>query len=168
MSHHRHRGLAAAVLLGLVVSLAACGSDSKSSSTTEAAPTTEAAVTTEAAGTTAASGSSTPGTASAELCAARDDLQSSITDLKDVNLSSGTAGVQAAITKIKDNVATLKSTAGDDLQPQVTALQDALTDLETALKNVSSGGMAAVISAGTKVATTGAALLTALQGLKCS
>lgn len=161
MSHHRHRSLAAAVLLGLVVSLAACGSDSKSSSTTEAAATT-------ATTTATTSGSSTPGTASAEVCAARDDLQSSINDLKDVNLSSGTAGVQAAITKIKDNVATLKSAAGDDLQPQVTALQDALTDLETALKNVSSGGMAAVITAGTKVATTGAALLTALQGLKCS
>ena len=161
MSHHRHRGLASAVLLGLIVSLAACGSDSKSSSTTEAAATT--ATTTAATG-----GSSTPGTASAAVCAARDDLQSSIADLKDVNLSSGTAGVQAAVTKIKDNVATLKSAAGDELQPQVTALQDALTDLETALKNVSSGGMAAVITAGTKVATTGATLLTALQGLKCS
>ena len=164
MSHHRPRGLAAAVLLGLVVSLAACGSSSSSSSTSEASSPSTAATT---SGST--SGGSTPGTASAEVCAARDDLQTSITDLKDVNIvAGGTSSVQAAITKVKDNLTTLKSAAGDEIQPEVTAAQDALTDLQSALKDVSSGGVAAVVTAAAKVASTGGALLTDLQGLKCS
>ena len=163
MSHHRPRGVAAAVLLGLLVSLAACGSSSSSSSTSEASPSTAAST------TAATSGSSTPGTASAEVCAARDDLQTSITDLKDVNIvAGGTSSLQAAITKVKDNLATLKSAAGDELQPQVTAAQDALTALQSALKDVSSGGVSAVVTAAAKVASTGGALLTDLQGLKCS
>ena len=78
------------------------------------------------------------------MCAARDDLQTSITDLKDVNIvADGTSGLQAAITKVKDNLTALKSAAGDELKPQVTALQDALTGLQSALKDVSSGGVAA-------------------------
>ena len=159
MSHHRTRNLAAAVLLGLLVSLAACGSSSSSSSTSESSPSTAAA----------AGGSSTPGTASAEVCAARDDLQTSITDLKDVKIAAGgTSSLQAAITKVKDNLATLKSAAGDELQPQVTAAQDALTALQSALKDVGSGGVSAVVTAAAKVAGTGGELLTALQGLKCS
>ena len=103
------------------------------------------------------------------MCAARDDLQTSITDLKDVNIvAGGTSSLQAAITKVKDNLTTLKSAAGDELQPQVTAAQDALTDLQSALKDVSSGGVSAVVTAAGKVASTGGALLTDLQGLKCS
>ena len=162
MSPHPRRGLAAAVLLGLLVSVAACGSSSSSSSTSEASPST-------AATTAATSGNSSPGTASAEVCAARDELQTSITDLKDMNIvANGTSSLQAAITKVKDNLATLKSAAGDELQPQVTAAQDALTDLQSALKDVSSGGMAAVVTAAAKVASTGGTLLAALQDLKCS
>ena len=165
MSHHRPRGLAAAVLLGLLVSLAACGSSSSSSSTSEASPSTAA---TTAATTAAAGGSSTPGTASAEVCAAREELRTSITDLKDVNIvANGTSSLQAAITKVKDNLTTLKSTAGDELQPEVTAAQDALTDLQSALKDVSSGGVSAVVTAAAKVASTGGALLTDLESLKC-
>ena len=144
------------------MSLAACGSSSSSSSTSEASPST-------AATTAATSGDSTPGTASAEVCAARDELQASITGLKDVNIvANGTTSLQAAITKVKDNLTTLKSTAGDELRPEVTALQDALTDLQSALDDVSSGGVAAVVTAAGKVASTGGSLLTDLESLKCS
>ena len=167
MSHHRPRGATAAVLLGLLVSLAACGSSSSSSSTSEASPST--AATTAATTGAAASGGSTPGTASAEVCAAREELRTSITDVKDVDIvANGTSSLQAAITKVKDNLTTLKSTAGDELQPEVTALQDALTDLQSAPDDVSSGGVAAVVTAAGHVATTGASLLTDLESLKCS
>jgi len=47
-------------------------------------------------------------------------------------------------------------------------MQDALDGLQSALTDVSSGGMAAVVSAAAKVVSTGGALLTALQGLKCA
>jgi hypothetical protein len=167
MSHHRPRGAAAAVLLGLLVSLAACGSSSSSSSTSEASPATAATTATPA--TTAAASGSTPDTASPEVCAAREELRSSITDLKDVDIvANGTSSLQAAITKVKDNLTTLKSTAGDELQPEVTALQDALTDLQSALDDVSSGGVAAVVTAARNVASTGATLLTDLESLRCS
>ncbi len=82
-------------------------------------------------------------------------------------MSGGTSSVQAAITKVQDNLTTLKSAAGDEIQPEVTAAQDALTELQSALKDVSSGGVAAVVTAAAKVASTGGALLTDLQGLKC-
>jgi len=165
MTHHR---LGAAVLLGLVLSLAACGSSSKSSSTT-AATSSE---TTSAGPATTAPGSGdteSTGTASAEVCAARQDLQTSITDLKDVNIaSSGTSGLQAAITKIKDNLSTLRSAAGDQLKPEVDAFQTSLDDLQTAIKDVSSGGVSAVVTAVKDAGTTGANLLDALSELKCS
>lgn len=170
MSHHRPRGTAAAVPLALLVSLAACGSSSSSSSTSETSPATAATRTTTATtATTSGASGSTPDTASAEVCAAREELRSSITDLKDVDIvANGTSSLQAAITKVKDNLTTVKSTAGDELQPEVTALQDALTDLQSALDDVSSGGVAAVVTAAGKVASTGATLLTDLESLKCS
>jgi hypothetical protein len=166
MTQQRSRGLGAAVLVGLVLSLAACGSSSKSSSTTAAASSESTS-----AGSTTVPGSGdseAPGTASAAVCAARDDLQTSITDLKDVNIaSSGTSGLQAAITKIKDNLSTLKSAAGDQLKPEIDAFQTSLDDLQTAIKNVSSGGVAAVVTAVKDAGTSGADLLDALSELKC-
>ena len=158
MSHHRPRGLAAAVLLGLLVSLGGLREQLVVVLTSESSPSTAAA-----------SGSSTPGTASAEVCAARDDLQTSITDFKDVSIvANGTTGLQAAITKVKDNLTALKSAAGDEIKPQVTDLQDALTGLQTAVSDVSSRGVAPVAAAAGKVAITGGELISALQGLKCS
>ena len=102
------------------------------------------------------------------MCAARDDLQTSITDFKDVSIVNGTTGLQAAITKVKDNLTALKAAAGDELKPQVTDLQDALTGLQTALSDVSSRGVAPVAAAAGKVASTGGELISALGGLKCS
>jgi len=167
MNHHRSRGLGAAILLGLVLSLAACGSSSKSSSTTAAASSESTS-----AGPTTAPGSGdteSTGTASAEVCAAKQDLQTSITDLKDVNIaSSGTSGLQAAITTIKDNLSTLRSAAGDQLKPEIDTFQTSLDDLQTAIKNVSSGGVAAVVTAVKDAGTSGADLLDALSELKCS
>ena len=168
MPHHRPRGLGAALVLGLVLSLAACGSSSKSSSTTAAASSES----TSAGPTTTATGSGdteSTGTASAEVCAAKQDLQTSITDLKDVNIaSSGTSGLQDAITKIKDNLSTLRSAAGDQLKPEIDAFQTSLDDLQTAIKNVSSGGVSAVVTAVKDAGTSGADLLDALSELKCS
>ena len=165
MTHHR---LGAAILLGLVLSLAACGSSSKSSSTTAAA----SSETTSAGPATTAPGSGdteSTGTASAEVCAAKEDLQTSITDLKDVNIaSSGTSGLQSAITKIKDNLSTLRSAAGDQLKPEIDAFQTSLDDLQKAIENVSSGGVSAVATAVKDTGTSGADLLDALSELRCS
>jgi hypothetical protein len=107
-------------------------------------------------------------TASAELCAQRDALRSSIDDLKNLNIvQAGASGVQDALTKVKDDLEGVQQAAGDDLKPQVQAFKDALSNLETAVKDIGSGGASAAISALEDVGTTGNDLLTSLDDLKC-
>jgi hypothetical protein len=138
----------------LVFVLGACGGDNSSSSVVTT-------VTTSATSTTASG--------NAALCAARDSLKSSIDDVRSVDvIKNGTSALQAALTKVKDNLQAVKAAAGADLQPQVTALQDAVTELGTAITNVASVGVAGVVTATRDVATAGSTLLTSLNNLKCS
>jgi hypothetical protein len=146
---------ALATAIGLVVILAACGSDNSSSAV---ATTT---VTTTVSGT-GGSGNN------AALCAARDNLKSSITDLTNVNVvQSGTAGLQTALTKVKDNLQAVKSAASAEMQPQVKAFEDALGQLGTAITNVGSGGAGAVVTAASNAVSAGTTLVTSLNNLKC-
>jgi hypothetical protein len=152
------------------VALGACGSDSTSSSTSAATASSESKATSGGATSTgASSGSGTPSdTASAEVCAAREDLRSSISELKDVDvIANGTSALQTPLNKVEDNLTALKSAAGDELKPQVTAFQDAVDALETAVKDVGSGGVSAVATAAKDVATSGSDLLTSLDDLRC-
>jgi hypothetical protein len=69
---------------------------------------------------------------------------------------------------VKDNLQAVKNAAGADLQPQVTAVQNAVDQLSTALSNASSVGVAGVTTAAKDVATTGSTLITNLNNVKCS
>lgn len=154
------RGIAAVGLgLGVLGLLGACASDDPSS--------TAATATTSAASTTASSSASASASATGtEVCAARDDLKKSIDDLKSYDVvKNGTSGLQSAITDVQTNLDAVKSSAGADVQPQVTSLQDALNDLTTAISN---GSVTAAVTAAAGVVTNGQALLTSLQDLKCS
>ena len=82
-------------------------------------------------------------------------------------VKNGTSGLQDALTKIKNDLQSVKSAAGSDLQPQVNALQTAVDQLSTALSNASSVGVAGVATAAKDVATAGSTLLTSLDKLKC-
>jgi hypothetical protein len=153
------RGVAAVGLgLGLLGLLGACASDD---------PSPTAATTTSAAATTASSSATASASATGtELCAARDDLRQSIDNLKNYNIvESGTSGLQSALTEIQTDLDAVKSSAGADIRPQVTSLQDALNDLTTA---VSDGSVPEAVTALPGVVTNGQALLTSLQDLKCS
>jgi hypothetical protein len=166
-------------LAGSVAALtlvAACGSDnstSSSSSTTVVSTTTSGVSTTTGPTTSNATGpsttvSSSASTASAQLCAARDDLRTSIQSLTSPDvLKNGTAGLQDTVTKVKNDLQTVKSSASADLQPQVQAFETSLTALGNAISNVSSGGIGAVVSAASSAYQSGQALLTALESLKC-
>ena len=66
---------------------------------------------------------------------------------------------------MKTNLEAVKSAAGDTLQPQVKAFEDSLQSLQTAITNGS--GVTAIVSAAKDTATTGSALLTSLDQLKC-
>ena len=152
-------GRAAVAVLGLVLVAGACGSSSSSSSkpTTTVAPTT-----------TTTAGPQT--SASAALCSARDALQKSVQDLTNVDVvKNGTSSLQTALDNVKTNLEAVKSAASSDLQPQVKALQDSLSQLQTAVSNVGSGGgLAAIVTAAQDVARNGSTLFSSLQNLRCS
>jgi hypothetical protein len=154
--------LAAAVGLSLVA--AACGDDDDSSSATTAAATTTAA-----GATTTAGGATTSGAGgNAQLCADRDALKTSITDLSPAEVvSGGVAGLQSTLTEIKDNLAAVRASAGDQLQPEIDEFQTALQELETAVQNVGSGGVAGLVPAVTKVVQAGSTLVQGLDELEC-
>jgi len=156
--HVRLPFAAAVVTLALV---AGCSSDSKSSSSTTPATSTPESSTDGTSG----SGSGD----NAELCAARADLRTSIEDLQNVDfVKNGTSGITDAITTIKDNLANVKEAASDELKPQVTAFEDALSALGTAVSDVGSAGISGVATAAGEVGTTGSALITSLDALSCS
>jgi hypothetical protein len=170
------------VLLVTTASLAlmvGCGDDDDSTSptaaTTTAGPATTttgpATTTTGSATTTTAStsGTSSAGTSNAALCSARDQLKTSIQGLTSVDLvKNGTSGLQQAVDDVKTNLATVKSSASSELKPQVTALETSLQQLQTALSDTGSAGVAGVVSAAKGVAQSGSALVTSLDNLKCS
>jgi hypothetical protein len=148
------RPVAAAVgVFGLLGLLGACGSSSKTSS-----PPT--------------SGSSTSGSVASnpQLCSARDALKQSIQDLGNLNvIQNGTSGLDAAVNKVRDNLQAVKSASHEQLQPQVTAVQNALDQLGKSISNLSSGGsINDVVNAARNVGQTGSNLADALSSLKCS
>jgi hypothetical protein len=143
--------LAASLALGAL----ACGDDDDTVATT-----TTTSTTTTLPGPV--------GSASEASCAARDELQAAISDLSSVDVvRNGTSSITDALTRIKDALAQVRSTAGDDVKPQIDAFQQSLDQLQTALGGGTSQA-AAIVSALRDVASTGATLLTSLRNLRCS
>ena len=106
------------------------------------------------------------GSASNDLCQAREALKTSITNLSSVDIvKSGTSGLTDALNTIKTDLQAVRASAGSDVQPQVDAFQKSLDTLQTALGG---GAPAATVTAVRDVGTTGATLLTSLQNLKCN
>jgi hypothetical protein len=142
------------VAASLAVVAVACGDDDDTAATTTTTSTT----------------TTVPGPASSASeasCAARDELQSAISDLSNVDVvRNGTSAITDALTRIKSALAEVRSTAGEDVQPQVQAFQQSLDQLETALGGGASQA-AAIVSALRDVASTGATLLTSLRNLRC-
>ena len=75
-------------------------------------------------------------------------MRESVDALANVDVvAEGTNGVTAAVSDVKDDLAALRSSAGDELEPQVQAVQDAVDELETAAADVDSGGASAAVTA---------------------
>jgi hypothetical protein len=148
------RASIALLAASLAVVGVACGDDDDTAATTTTTTTT----------------TTLPGpvsSASEASCAARDQLQTAISGLSDVDVvRNGTSAVTEALTGIKDALADVRSTAGADVQPQVDAFQQSLDQLETALSGGTSQ-VAAIVSGIGDVASTGATLLTSLRNLRC-
>jgi hypothetical protein len=113
------------------------------------------------------------------MCAAVDDLQSSIQALTSVDfikrtatdtglsLASGKSELQTAVSKANDDLQVVKAAASSQLQPQVKAFQDSLDELGSAISNVRTVGVARVITADSNAIEAGSKLTTALSDVKC-
>ena len=104
-----------------------------------------------------------------DVCADREALQSSVAALKDLDVvAEGTNGLKAAVADVKEDLTELRASAGDELQPQVQAVQDAVDELETAAADLDSGGDAsAALTAVGNVASSAATLLASLEAGAC-
>jgi hypothetical protein len=146
--------------LAVAAFVASCGDDDDSSSATAA---TSPASGGTGAGT--AAGSVAPG---GDVCADRAALSDSIAALRNVDLrAEGTNGLTAAISAVKDDLTALRASAGDELQPQVQAVQTALDEVQTAVGNIASGGVAPAVTAVTNLGSASATLLDQLQAGAC-
>ena len=68
---------------------------------------------------------------------------------------------------MKDDLAALRDSAGDELRPQVQAVQDALDDLEAVAFDPGSGDARAVMAAAADVGSTSQTLLDSLDEGAC-
>ena len=116
------RKLIVALVAVAAVALGGCSSSSKTSSS----------ATTAAGSATTAAGSATTYPAGKEqVCQARDQLKSSIEALtKPSLLMGGTSSIKAAVTKVQDDLTSLKAAAKTDYKPQVEAVQTSVKDLQ--------------------------------------
>jgi hypothetical protein len=111
--------------------------------------------------------SSSPTSAPADdVCQDAEALRSSVDELKDVDLvAEGTNGANAAISAVKDDLAAISESAGDELRPQVQAVEDSIDELETKVDN--NDGAAAALEAVSKVASSASTLVGSLEDGAC-
>jgi alanyl-tRNA synthetase len=150
--------------------IAGCGSSTTattSSSTTSSSTASTSASATSSAKSAASSAKSTTGASTSasypagkeQICQARDELKSSITALTDQSLlAAGTTAIKASVDQVQTSFEAVKTAAKDDYHSQVTDLQDALQQLQTAVGSLGSGDAASnLLAVGKAVTATAAA-----------
>jgi hypothetical protein len=80
-------------------------------------------------------------TTSAQFCSDKQALQTSVADLKNVDIvENGTSALTDAVDEVKKNAEALKESASDEFKPDVDALTTAISELADAVKGLTSGG----------------------------
>jgi DNA repair ATPase RecN len=103
------------------------------------------------------------------VCDQKDALEASVQDLTDLDIiASGTDGLTEAVNNVKEDLQGLKSAVSTDVQPEVEALETAVSDAEDTLGTIDSDSslnekIDAVQEAVTGVATAVEDLQTSLQ-----
>ena len=152
-----------AVLVLLAGTTVACGSGTTTTTTTPAAASSSAAPGTSspaaASSKAATSGSTSYPAGKEQICQARDQLKTSITALTDQGLlTAGTTAIKASVQQVQTNFDAVKAAAKEDYHSQVTDMQDALQQLQTAAGNLGNGDAAAnLVAVGKAVTATAAA-----------
>lgn len=127
-----------------IASLAACGDDADSSGTT------------------------TTTSAEQAYCADLDQLKSDVASITDMDVvADGTDAVTAQFDTLKDDLSALKSSAGDAASSEISTMETALDDLQSALGAVSGdltlANASDVLTAVQSVGTAGTAVVTTLE-----
>ena len=150
-----------AVLVLLAGTTVACGSGNTTTSSSAASSSSSSSSSSSAASASAAatSGSTTYPAGKEQICQARDQLKTSITSLTDQGLlTAGTTAIKASVQQVQTDFDAVKSAAKEDYHSQVTDMQDALQQLQTAAGNLGNGDAAAnLVAVGKAVTATAAA-----------
>ena len=119
----------ARLLLLAMVCLVAAACGGSDDNTSGAAPTTTTTTTAAASGTTAAA---------SQACADAAALKASVAELDQLDPpSAGKAGIQAALEKVRTNLAALKTSANSQWGSQITELDGAVEALKTTIAGIS-------------------------------
>ncbi len=150
----------AAVLILIAAGIAGCGSGTTATSSSSSSTSSSSA--SSASSAKSSTGTSTSASYPAgkeQICQARDELRTSITALTDQGLlTAGTTAIKASVDQVQTNFDAVKTAAKDDYHSQVTDLQDALQQLQTAVGNLGTGDAAAnLLAVGKAVTATAAA-----------
>jgi hypothetical protein len=161
--HRRRRTLVRCVFVIAVVAVlavAGCGSSTTPSTTTPSTSTSASVVVSSASSAKAGPSTSASYPAGKEqVCQARDLLQTSIAALTSSSLlTGGTTAIKAAVGQVQTDLNAVAAAGKQDYQPQVTALQSSLQQLETAVGAVGDSGASGSITAvAAAIAATGTA-----------
>ena len=93
------------------------------------------------------------------MCAARDQLKTSVAALTDASLlTGGTPGIKAAVAQVQTDLAAVKTAGKQTYATEVDGMQSAVDQLETAAGELGNGNAAENLqSVGTAIAATGVA-----------
>ncbi len=105
-----------------------------------------------------------------QVCAARSQLQTSVTALTSTSLlSEGTTAIKAAVDQVQTDLNSLSAAAQQDYRPQVDAMQSALQQLQAAAGALGNGNTADNLTAlGSSIAATAAAAQDLFSQLQAS
>jgi hypothetical protein len=157
-NHRSGRTIFVGVVAGMLA-VAGCSSSTGPSSTTSTTSSASAAASSTASAKAGSSSSASYPAGKEQVCAARDDLQASISALTDPSLLlGGTAGIKTAVDQVQTDLNAVAAAGKQDYQPQVTAVQSALQQLETAVGQLGNGSASENMTAiGSAIAATGTA-----------
>ena len=86
--------------------------------------------------------------AASQACADAAALKASVAELDQLDpADAGKAGIQAALQKVRDSLATLKASAGTEWGSQVTELDEAVNALQTTVAGIDGEGLLASLPA---------------------
>jgi len=103
-----------------------------------------------------------------QTCKDTTNLKSSVQALRDVNVvKDGPSALTGAIAQVNTDFQALQATVKDEFGTEVTAVSNSIAALKTAVQNVSTGGVTAVVTAAQQVGTDADKLATDVNDQKC-